>query len=137
MPKLILFLALSAGLAYVSRASLTIPRSHGFYRFFAVESILALILLNFESLQQWFGDPFSIRQLVSWPLLVASAVLAVLGLRLLRTLGRPEDQERGGEPLPGFLDVHVLVEGHLAELSRHPRGDDQRERLSRLLRAQV
>lgn len=35
MFRVILFGTLSAALVYVSRASLKIPRSHGFYRFFA------------------------------------------------------------------------------------------------------
>ena len=86
MTKFIVFVVLSAGWAYVSRASLTAPRSHGFYRFFAVECILALLVLNFESFQQWGRDPLSVRQLVSWFLLVASAVPLALGVPSLRTL---------------------------------------------------
>ena len=54
--QLVLFLAGSGCLLYLSRASLRAPRSHGFYRFFAWESILALFLLNVTA---WFRDPFS------------------------------------------------------------------------------
>jgi protein-S-isoprenylcysteine O-methyltransferase Ste14 len=120
MLRLILFLALSAGWAWVSRASLMSPPSHGFHRFFAVESILALILLNFESIQPWFGDPFSLRQIVSWPLLVSSGVLAVLGFRLLHTMGRPGDQERRDEPLVGFERTTRLVTTGIYKYIRHP-----------------
>ena len=60
MAKVIIFVALSAPLVYVSRASLKTPRSHGFYRFFAWMFILALVLVNIE---QWFRDLLSIHQL--------------------------------------------------------------------------
>jgi len=59
--RIILFVGLSAALGYVSRASLAVPRFHGFYRFFAWECILALFFLNFVSFRQWFGDPFAVR----------------------------------------------------------------------------
>lgn len=78
MLRVVLFFVLSAGIAYVSRASLRKPSSHGFYRFFAWELLLALLFLNFISIDQWFGDPFSIRQLFSWFFLAASAVPALL-----------------------------------------------------------
>jgi len=62
MFKLIVFIVLSACLIYLSRASLRVPRSHGFYRFFAAESVLALVLLN---LDHWFLEPFASRQIAS------------------------------------------------------------------------
>jgi hypothetical protein len=46
MARLIAFGVLSVWLGYVSRKSLRVPGSHGFYRFFAWEIILALFLLN-------------------------------------------------------------------------------------------
>jgi hypothetical protein len=42
----IVFLVFSAGIVLLSWRSLRDRRSHGFYRFFAFEAILALILLN-------------------------------------------------------------------------------------------
>jgi hypothetical protein len=42
MFKLIAFVVLSVGLIYISRGSLRAPHSHGFYRFFAWEFIVAL-----------------------------------------------------------------------------------------------
>ena len=47
MARLIVFVGVSAILAYISRDSLKNPRLHGFYRFFAWECILALILVNY------------------------------------------------------------------------------------------
>jgi hypothetical protein len=54
MFRIFLFAISSAALFLVSRASLKSPRSHGFYRFFAWECILALFFMNFISIQQWF-----------------------------------------------------------------------------------
>ena len=85
----IVFSFLTLFLIYISRASLRAPRSHGFYRFFAFESILLLVLLNLE---RWFNDPFSLPQLVSWPLLTLSFLLVIHGVHLLRVIGQP----RGG-----------------------------------------
>ncbi len=44
------------------------PGSHGFYRFFAWELLLALFVLN---VRKWFYRPFTPHQLVSWLLLFA------------------------------------------------------------------
>ena len=92
MLRLIVFAILSAALAYVSRASLKAPRSHGFFRFFAWECILALFFLNFTNFQQWFGNPFSVRQFISWFLLISCIVPGVYGAQLLRTCGRQDDR---------------------------------------------
>ncbi len=43
-----IFILRSTAIVYVSRASLHAPRSHGFYRFFAWETILALRVLTLE-----------------------------------------------------------------------------------------
>jgi hypothetical protein len=85
--KLLVFLLASAVLAYVSRGSLRLPRSHGFYRFFAWEAILGLLLLN---LDRWFHDPLSPAQIVSWVLLFISAFLAIHVAHLLHTVGKPD-----------------------------------------------
>ena len=87
MLKLTLFAVVSAGIVWWSWASLRDRRSHGFYRFFAFESILALFLLNAE---HWFRDPFSALHIVSWVLLFGSLGLAVHGFYLLRLIGKPE-----------------------------------------------
>ena len=49
--KGVLFVIATAGLAYLSRASLRNPRSHGFTRFLAWELLLVLVLLNADA---WF-----------------------------------------------------------------------------------
>jgi len=75
------------GITLLSWASLRNPHSHGFFRFFAFESILALILLNLE---HWFRTPLSVPQIVSWFSLLGSLVLALHGFYLLRVIGRPK-----------------------------------------------
>ena len=86
--KVIIFAVVSVGAIFVSWASLRNLRSYGFYRFFAFESLLVLVLLNVD---HWFHDPFSATQIISWALLIASFILAVHGFHLLRVIGDPEE----------------------------------------------
>jgi protein-S-isoprenylcysteine O-methyltransferase Ste14 len=81
-----IFLLASVPTLVLSWPSLRRPRSHGFFRFFAFESLLALALLN---VRVWFYQPWSILQIASWLLLLASAFLALHSFALLRKLGRP------------------------------------------------
>lgn len=85
--RLIVFAVASGGLALLFRESLRDPRTHGFFRFFTFESILALLALN---LPYWFRDPFSVMQIVSWVLLIGSLFLAIHGFYLLGVAGRPQ-----------------------------------------------
>lgn len=85
--KLVIFVIISAGILVVSWKPLRDVRSHGFYRFFAFEGTLVLILL---SLEHWFRDPFSPFQIVSWLLLIISILLAGHGFYLLRAIGKPK-----------------------------------------------
>jgi protein-S-isoprenylcysteine O-methyltransferase Ste14 len=114
--KLLCLLLGTGGLVYVSRASLVAPRSHGFYRFFAWEAILGLALLNLEV---WFRDPFSRHQLISWPLLVISAFLVIVGVRLLKQRGEP-DAQRDDVPLVAFEKTTTLVTTGAYRYIRHP-----------------
>jgi protein-S-isoprenylcysteine O-methyltransferase Ste14 len=114
--RLVCFLLGAVGLAYLSRASLAAPGSHGFYRFFAWVAILALALLNVDV---WFRAPFSWHQLVSWPLLVVSAILAIDGIRLLRQMGEP-DSQRDDVPLVAFEKTTTLVTTGVYRHIRHP-----------------
>ena len=91
--QLVIFGLASAGIVYVSRTSLRQPGSHGFYRFWAWEAILALAVLN---VPVWFREPFAWHQIISWLLLILCLVPLVLGLRLLRRARRA----RRSEPMP-------------------------------------
>jgi len=114
--KAVSFLLGTAGLAYLSRASLVVPGSHGFYRFFAWESILALFLLNVDA---WFHDPFAWHQIISWALLVISAVLVIAGVRLLTGRGAP-DAARDDVPMVAFEKTTALVTTGVYRYIRHP-----------------
>jgi protein-S-isoprenylcysteine O-methyltransferase Ste14 len=115
--RVLVFLAISAWLAYLSRASLLVPRSHGFYRLVAWELILALILVN---LGHWFRDPFSIHQVASWLLLAATFVPGLPGIRLLVTRGTPESGRQGDVPLLGIEKTTKLVTTGVFAHIRHP-----------------
>lgn len=108
MFKLIIFAVVSVAIVFVSRASLRDPHSHGFFRFFAFESILVLLLLNLE---HWFSEPFSVLQIVSWLLLLSSLILAVHGFYLLRMFGRPKS---------GIENTTTLVIVGAYKYIRHP-----------------
>ncbi len=86
MLRAALFFAASAAILPLSWRSLKDVRTHGFYRFFAFELLLGLILWNAPL---WWRDPFSWRQLASYLLGAVSIGLAIEGFRLLRVIGRP------------------------------------------------
>jgi protein-S-isoprenylcysteine O-methyltransferase Ste14 len=114
--KVVVFLGATAGLVTVSRGSLRDARSHGFYRFFAWEAILVLILLNLEV---WFRDPASWYQIVSWCLLLVSLLLVVHGVHLLKRIGKP-DQRREDDTLVGIERTTALVTEGAYRYIRHP-----------------
>lgn len=114
--KVIAFILGTAAIAWLSRASLRNPRSHGFFRFFAWETILTLFLLNVD---YWFVDPFHPRQLFSWLFLMISLLLIIEGVRLFRRHGRL-DRERGDPGLVGIEKTTALVNTGLYRYIRHP-----------------
>jgi protein-S-isoprenylcysteine O-methyltransferase Ste14 len=114
--KIIALIIASVTISWVSRSSLRNPRSHGFYRFFAWEAILALILLN---LNYWFYEPFRILQLISWFLLITSLYLVFHGVRLLRAAGKP-DNRRQDSSLLGMEKTTELVTKGAYRYIRHP-----------------
>jgi protein-S-isoprenylcysteine O-methyltransferase Ste14 len=106
----------TAGLAYVSRASLVVPGSHGFYRFFAWVAILGLGVMNIDI---WFRDPFSWYQLISWLLLSIAGALVLAGMLLLRLRAR-RSARRDDVPLYHFEKTTTLVTTGLYGYIRHP-----------------
>ena len=114
--KLIIFLAGTLALAYVSRAALLRARSHGFFRFFAWEAILAIILLNLE---HWIADPFSPHQILSWICLLIATFLVIHGFVLLGRMGK-QDAQRSGDELYAFEKTTALVTEGAYRWIRHP-----------------
>jgi protein-S-isoprenylcysteine O-methyltransferase Ste14 len=117
MAELMLFVLASAGIVYISRASFRAPRSHGFYRFFAFEAILALILLN---VGYWIRDPFSLHQIISWMFLTVSAFLVVHAVHLLRLIGKPDAKRRDDAATIAFEKTTRLVVIGAYRYIRHP-----------------
>jgi protein-S-isoprenylcysteine O-methyltransferase Ste14 len=88
--------------------SIKTKRPHGIPRFFAFESILLLALLN---VPVWFEGPLVWNQLISWIFLLVSVVFAVLGLLLLRVIGKPQGD---------LENTSKLVTVGLYRFIRHP-----------------
>lgn len=117
MIKIISFIIGSVFLVTVSRKSLPHPRSHGFYRFFAWECMLALFLLNVDF---WFRDPFAWNQILAWTLLIACIVPLVFGVQALRSRGKPVVSRTGDESLLAFEKTTQLVTSGIYKYIRHP-----------------
>jgi len=106
--RLLVFVIATVPILMFSWPSLQRPRSHGFFRFFAFESILLLVLINSG---RWFFRPFSFLQLFSWPMLIFSLFLAAYSLYMLRHAGRPRD---------GLEDTTIMVHHGAYRFLRHP-----------------
>ena len=100
----------------MSWRSLRNPLSHGFYRFFAFEAILIIVLLNID---YWFYEPFSPHQVISWVLLIISLFLVVHGYQLLRIVGKPRN-ERNDASLIGIEKTTEMVKVGAYRYIRHP-----------------
>jgi protein-S-isoprenylcysteine O-methyltransferase Ste14 len=117
LARAIVFGAASLILAYVSRASLRSPASHGFSRFLAWETILALFVLN---VTVWFRDWLSWHQILSWILLTFSLVPLVMGVKSLRSYGKPDRTKRTETHLLDFERTTGLVTQGIFRHIRHP-----------------
>ncbi|NMG29226.1 methyltransferase family protein [Aromatoleum evansii] len=106
-----LLLTGTAGLLWLSRKPLRNPGSHGFYRFFAWETILALTLLNREPA----GD-----QLLSETLLQLSLLPLVFGFIALRREGKRDPTQRDDGSLYSWEKTSELVTQGIFGLIRHP-----------------
>jgi protein-S-isoprenylcysteine O-methyltransferase Ste14 len=114
--SILIFTVGSLAILWVSWPSLPRWWTHGFWRFFAFETILALIVLNLEN---WFADPFAPHQLVSWFLLSISPLPVLLGVRALRSVGKPS-AARVDPGLLGFERTTQLVTVGIYRYIRHP-----------------
>jgi protein-S-isoprenylcysteine O-methyltransferase Ste14 len=81
---------------------------HAVYRFFAFESIFALILLVSG---KWFYKPFAFHQFFSWLFLLVSLIFVIIGIMHLI---------RKGEPDGHFENTTKLVSHGIYEYIRHP-----------------
>lgn len=116
MKSLLLFLAGSAIVVWWSRKPLRQPGSHGFWRFFAWEAILGLIVLNHEI---WGDDPSSPHQFASWLLMLTSIALVVAGVQGLKSEGAASAQ-RQDDSFYEFEKTTQLVTHGIFAYIRHP-----------------
>lgn len=106
----------TALLVAASRRALINARSHGFFRFFAFEAILCLVVLNAPS---WFQRPAAPNQLASWALLATSLLLAIHALHLLGRFGRPT-VPAAGSPLYRIENTTAIITIGAYRYIRHP-----------------
>jgi protein-S-isoprenylcysteine O-methyltransferase Ste14 len=116
MLEWIIFIVGTLILAYVSRDSLRVPRSHGFFRFFAWVGLLGVYLLVWRN---WFADPTSAPQIVSWILLLAALVFVMAGVQMMRRMGQP-DPARDDSPMMAFEKTTKIVQAGIFHFIRHP-----------------
>jgi protein-S-isoprenylcysteine O-methyltransferase Ste14 len=117
MWKIVPFLIITAIIAYISRASLRVPRSHGFYRFYAWECILGLFLLNVDF---WVNKPLAWNQLIAWTLLIACLIPLIFGVRMLTSRGKPTASRETDPSLLAFEKTTQLVTSGIYKYIRHP-----------------
>jgi protein-S-isoprenylcysteine O-methyltransferase Ste14 len=109
-PLELLLLVVLSGLAVA--ASMHAWRTHqtyGYFRFLAFESLAALIVSN---VGHWFHEPLSLRQILSWMILAGSTVLAIHGVKLLRSVGRARSRV--------MEDTQTVVQTGVYRYIRHP-----------------
>ena len=116
MNSVLIFLSLSIPVIYISRKYLRNRKTHGFYRFLAWECILTLFAINYRF---WFADPFSVCQIISWILLIASFYPLIAGAILLNRTGKQKKSERE-DILYEFEKTTKLVDSGIFSYIRHP-----------------
>jgi len=109
------FLAGSVLFAVISRKQLKNPHCHGFYRFFAFEAILIILLLN---LPFWHDNLLAPYQLVSWAILGVSIFFVLNGLLQLKKHGGR--QQRIQQENFAFENTEKLVTSGIFRFIRHP-----------------
>lgn len=114
--KIILFGLGTAGILWVSWPSLRNPWSRGFFRAFVFESLLVMFLLAVEN---WFVDPFSFRQILSWVFLIVSLVMIFSGVWEFHRKGKI-DGRRNDLTLVGIEKTTELVTTGIYRHIRHP-----------------
>jgi len=117
MIRWMVFVLVSIPLIAISWKPLHNPQAHGFYRFFAWESILALFLINVNF---WFYKPFAWNQLIAWSLLLICLIPLAFGVHSLQTRGKPAKQREGDSALYNFEKTTTLVTDGIYKYIRHP-----------------
>jgi len=116
MDRIIIFTVLSIFVIAVSWRTIFIFKSHGFYRSISWLCIAWLFATNYID---WFNNPFSVRQIISWIFLIISGYLVIVGVIFLKKIGRPKNG-RNEKSLYQFEKTSVLVDKGIFKYIRHP-----------------
>ncbi len=116
MDRIIIFLTLSIPIIVVSWRTIFTIKSHGFYRFFSWECIAWLFAANYK---YWFEYPFSMNQIFSWLFLIISGYLVIMGVMLIRKVGKPE-RNRKENTLYQFEKTTEIIDKGIFKYIRHP-----------------
>ncbi len=116
MGRIFIFFLLTLALLGIFRKSLAEPGSHGFFRFFAFEFLLALLLYNSP---HWFEEPYSWYQTISWLFLLISICLALAGFLLLRHSGGSRPRQGVASNFAFENTAHLVTHGVYRSI-RHP-----------------
>ena len=114
--RIAVFVVASVAIYHISSSSLRNYRSHGFYRFFAWEAVLVLVLLNLNIRAY---RPSSAHHAMAIVCLILSGILGVHGFYMLRREGRLDDQRADPTLLP-IEKTTVLVTAGAYKYVRHP-----------------
>ena len=116
MFRFVVFIIVSVAIYHVSRASLRSSYSHGFFRFFAWETFLVLMLLNLNIRAY---QPSSMHHDMAIVCLILSGLLGIHGFQALRREGKPDD-DRDDPTLLRIEKTTVLVTAGVYKYVRHP-----------------
>ena len=114
--KIALFILCTLILIRLSWRALGNLKSHGFYRFFAFEGLLVLLIRNQP---YWFVEPFSLPQIFSWLLLFISIILITRSVIMLRRYGGHAERAILPENYAFENTTHIVQEGPYRYI-RHP-----------------
>jgi protein-S-isoprenylcysteine O-methyltransferase Ste14 len=113
--QITVFCAATLGNVLFSRRMLFVPRCHGFYRFFVIESIIGLITLD---IPVWYQARTPLDTFAGL-LLYISIFYACSGFYLLHKVGKPRPIDKKSTDLP-FENTSTLVRVGLYRFIRHP-----------------
>jgi len=106
--KISVFTVLALVVFIKFRGELRSLTTHGFYMFFAFESLLVLLFFNIDL---WIHRAFSWHQVLSWILLLISAFIALSGFYCLK---------KHGKPVEGWEETTELIKKGIFRYIRHP-----------------
>jgi len=114
--QIIIFTLGTLFLVFISRKPLKDLNAHGFYRFFVFEYTLVIVLINIPN---WFKNPLSLFQIISWIFLAVSILLVIESFYYLKKYGNKKNREKYSANFE-FENTIDLVETGIYKLIRHP-----------------